>query len=114
MDVVESERMLQTFGELIERRLLLGPPGEQRLGLLLRGEVVLDANRIEKAPVVVADAGGGNRHPPLASVGPAEAFLDRVAVDTSVHLAVELRPVARHLLGERRIEDRAAEERFGR
>src|SRR5215469_10609840 len=104
--------MLQPCGELVERRLLLGPPGEQRLCVLLRGEVVLDANRVEEPPFLVADAGGGNGHPALASIRSAEALLDGVAVDLSADLTVKLGLVRGHLLGERRIKDRATQKLF--
>src|SRR5919198_1654573 len=94
VDLGQRPGMLQPFGEFVERLLLRCSARERLLRLLAIGDVMLDANGVEKAPLRIAHRRGGNRGPEVSTVFSPDALFDAVSVDVAGNLAFKLRIIA--------------------
>ena len=73
---------------------------------------MLHANRIQKLAVTVTHAYRSDRRPQFAAIATLETFLDCVAIDVTLHLALKLCLVGLRAFGQGLIEYRAANEFF--
>ena len=100
--------MLQAFGKLVQRFLLVDTAGKRFLRFLANGDVVLDANGVEEATLRIAHARGGDRSPEVAAVFSPDAPFDAVSVDFPGDLVLKLRVIALDVLRGGFIEDRTS------
>src|SRR5262245_23918192 len=105
--------MLQPSAEFVERLLLRYSARKRLLRLLAIGDVVLDANRVEEAPLHIAHARRSNSGPEVSAVFAPEALFDPVSVDLAGDLAHELRVIALDVLRMSFFEDRTSKQLRG-
>lgn len=75
------------------------------LSSLAIGDVVLNANRIKKAPFSVADARRRHLGPEMAAILAGNALFDAVTLELARELALELIAILRHIFRMRLLEN---------
>ncbi|BBZ98571.1 hypothetical protein ACVI1J_006154 [Bradyrhizobium diazoefficiens] len=75
------------------------------LSSLAIGDVVLNANRIKKAPVSIADARRRHLGPDMAAILAGNALFDAAALELARELALELTAILRHIFRMRLLEN---------